>query len=93
MKRGNSERIVKTRILKARDESRGSLLERRSTRTSESKLTFNITYYPAFQNVRSIFEKLQLLLVPDKEHKVFPEVSIIVFRNGKSLKALFVRAA
>ena len=86
MKRGNSERIVKTRILKARDESRGSLLERRSTRTSGSKLTFNITYYPAFQNVRSIFEKLQLLLVPEKEHKVFPEVSIIYSEMVKALK-------
>ena len=48
MERGYSERIVRTQILKARDESRDSLLERGSTRTSESKLTFNITYYPAF---------------------------------------------
>ena len=79
--------MVKTQILKARVVSRNSLLERENTRTSESKLTFNITYYPAFQNVRSILQELQILLAPDKEHKkVFSEVPIVGFRNGKSLK-------
>ena len=48
-----------------------------NTRTSEGKLTFNTTYYPTFQNVRSALEELQILLAPDKEHKkVFPEVPI-----------------
>ena len=37
-------------ILKARDKSRDSLLEQGHKRTSKSKLTSNITYYPAFQN-------------------------------------------
>ena len=69
MERGYSERMVTTQILKARAESKDSVLERGNTRTSESKLTFNITYYPAFQNVRSILEGLQILLAPDKEHK------------------------
>ena len=87
MERGYSERMVRMQILKARGESRDSLLERGNTKTSDSKLTFNITYYPAFQNVRSILEELQILLAPDKEHKkVFPEVPIVRFRNGKSLK-------
>ena len=94
MERGYSERMVRTQILKARGESRDSLLERGNTRTSESKLTFNITYYPAFQNVRSILQELQILLAPDKEHKkVFSEVPIVGFRNGKSLKDYLVRAA
>ena len=69
MERGYSERMVTTQILKARAESKDSVLERGNTRTSESKLTFNITYYPAFQNVRSILEGLQILLAPDKERK------------------------
>ena len=87
MERSYSERMVRTQILKARGESRDSLLERGKTRTSESKLTFNITYYPAFQNVRSILEELQILLASDKEHnKVFPEVAIVGFRNCKSLR-------
>ena len=34
------------------------------------------------------------MLAPDKEHKrVFPEVPIMGFRNGKSLKGYLVRAA
>ena len=81
MERGYSERMVRTQTLKARSESRDSLLGRGNTKTSESKLTFNITYYyPAFQNVRSTMEELQILLAPDKEHKiVLPEVPIVVF--------------
>ena len=66
MERGYSERRVSTQILKARGQSKDSLLKRGNTRTSESKLTFNITYYPAFQDVRSILEELQILLAPHK---------------------------
>ena len=80
MEKSCSERMVRMQILKARGESRDSLLERGNTKTSDSKLTFNITYYPAFQNVRSILEELQILLEPDKEHKKgFPEVPIVRF--------------
>ena len=49
---------------------------------------------PAFQNTKSILEELQILLAPDKEHqKVFPKVTIVGFRNGKSLKDHLVRAS
>ena len=86
--------MVRTHKLKARGESRRSLLEEGNTKTTESELTFHITYYPAFQNVRSILEELLILLVPYKEHKkVFPEVPIVEFRDGKSLKDYLVRAA
>ena len=35
-----------------------------------------------------------MLLAPDKEHKkVFPDVPVVGFRNGKSLKDYLVRAA
>ena len=60
MERGYSERMVRKQILKARGESRDSLLERVNTRTSESILNFNITYYPAFQDVGSILEEIQI---------------------------------
>ena len=91
MERGYSERMVTTQILKARAESKDSVLERGNTRTSESKLTFNITYYPAFQNVRRIWKGPQILLAPDKEHKnLLPELPILGFRNGKSLKEYLV---
>ena len=93
MERGYSERMVRTQILKARDESSDSLLERGNTKTSESKLTFNITHYPVFQNIRSILKELQILLAPDKEHKkVFPEVLVVGFQNAKSFKGYQVRA-
>ena len=68
--------------------------EKGNTKTSDSKLTLNITYYPEFQNVRSILSEFQILLAPDKEHKkVFPEVPIVGFRNGKSLQDYLVRAS
>ena len=60
---------------------------------SEQKLTFNITYYPAFQNVRAIPEELHLLLTPNNEDKkVFLNVPVTGFRNGKRLKDFLVRA-
>ena len=60
---------------------------------SERKLTFNMTYYPAFRNVRSKMEELHKLLTPNKEHKkVFPDVSVVGFRNCRSLKGYLVRA-
>ena len=79
--------MVRTEILKARGESRNNRLERGNTRTSERKLTFDTTYYPVFQNLRSILQELQTLLAPDKEHKkVFLEVPIVGFQNGKTLR-------
>ena len=37
-------------------------------------------------------EKLHILLTPNKEHKkVFPNVPVIGFLNGKSLKDFLVR--
>ena len=53
----------------------------------------SFTYYPVFQNIRNTLQELYLLLAPDKEHKkVFPDVPVVGFRNGKSLKDYLVRA-
>ena len=54
----------------------------------EQNLIFNISYYPAFQNVRIIIEELRILLTPNKEHKkVFPIVSVIEgFGLGRALR-------
>ena len=42
--------------------------------------------------MRNILQELDLLLPSDKEHKkVFPNVPIVGFRNGKSLKDYLVR--
>ena len=92
--RGYSERVVRQEILKARKIPRNELLQKEHNHPEENKLTLNITYYHAFQNTKTILEELQILLAPDKEHqKVFPNVPIVGFRNGKSLKDHLVRAS
>ena len=61
--------------------------------SDQNKLTFNITYYSVFQNIRNILQELHILLTPDKEHKkVFHDIAVAGFRNGKSLKDHLVRA-
>ena len=93
MERGYNEKMIRKQILSAREHSRNVLLEIEKQQMAEKKLTFNITYYPAFQNVRSIMEELHILLTPNKEHKkVFPDVPIVGFRNGQSLQDYLVRA-
>ena len=92
--RGYSERVVRQEILKTRKIPRNELLEKERNHPEENKLRLNITYYPAFQNTKAILEELQILLAPDKQHqKVFPNVPIVGFRNGKSLKEHLVRAS
>ena len=60
---------------------------------TEQKLTFNITYYPVFQNVRAIMEELHILLTPNKDYKkVFLNVLVVGFWDGQSLKNFLVRA-
>ena len=94
MERGYNGKMIRKQILRAREHSRKDLLEREKAETSEPRLTFNITYYPVFQNIRNILQELHLLLAPDKEHKkVFPDVPVVGFRNGKSPKDYLVRAA
>ena len=88
MERGCNGKMIRKQILRARELSRKDLLEREKAETSEPKLTFDITYYPVFQNIRNIKR------TPDKEHKkVFLIVPIVGVRNGKSLKDYLVRTA
>ena len=94
MERGYNEKMIRKQILSAREHFRNDLLEKEKQQLSERKLTFNITYYPVFRNVWSMMEELQiLLLTPNKGHmKVFPDVPVVGFRNGKGLKDCLVRA-
>ena len=67
--------------------------KRRNQNPIKRKLTLNITYYSVFQNVRNILQELHILLTPDKEYKkVFQDIPVLEFRNGKSLKDYLVRA-
>ena len=69
MKRGYNEKMIRKQILSTRGYSRNDLLEKEKQQMPEKKLTFNITYYPAFQHVRRIMEELHILLTPNKEHR------------------------
>ena len=53
--------MTRNQILRAGEHSRNDLLEREKQQMSEQKITFNITYYPAFQNVRPIMEELHII--------------------------------
>ena len=93
MERSYNEKMIHKQILRAREHSRNDLLETEKPQMSQPKLTFNITYYPAFQNVRVVMEELHILLTPNKEHnKIFPNVPDIAFRNGKGFNYFLVRA-
>ena len=87
IERSYSEREVRKQILRARGFSRDSLLDRENIREEQNKITFSLTYYPVFQNVKKILAELHLLLTPDVAHKaVFTNVPKIGFKNDRSLK-------
>ena len=77
----------------AQEHSRKELFERKiknkknkKTKTGNKKLQFIMIYYQAFQNVGYILQELHLLLAPENEHtRVFPDVAVVEFRNGKNL--------
>ena len=70
------------------------MLERERNLQVENKLKFNVTYYPAFQNTKILSEELQILLPSDEEHQnVCPNIPIVGFHHGKSLKDLLIRAS
>ena len=86
MERGYNGKMIRKQMLRDGEHFRKDLLEREKAGTSEPNLTFNITYYPVFQNIKNILQEIHLLLAPDKEHKkVFPNVPVVGFRNGKGL--------
>ena len=59
----------------------------------DSKLTFNVIYYPVLRYMKNQLKELHVILVCDEAHKkVFPEVLIIGFKNNKNLKSHLVRA-
>ena len=49
-------KMIGKQILGVRDHSNKNLLKREIAETSEQKLTLNIAYYPAFENVRNILQ-------------------------------------
>ena len=59
----------------------------------QKKLTFNITYYSVFQNVRNILQESHILPALDQEYKkVFRDITVVGFCNGKIFKDHLVKA-
>ena len=91
--RGYSEKLVHKEIPKARSQSRETLLNQEKMSRNDDRVTFNITYYPVFKDIRIVLEELYILLAPDEQHrKVFTDIPRIFFKNGKSLKDHLVRS-
>ena len=92
MERQYNRKMIRKQILRDQEHFRKDPLEEKAE-TSDPKLTLNITNYPVFQNIRNMLQELHLLLDPDREHKkVFPNVPVVGFHNGRSLKNYLVRA-
>ena len=92
-KSGYSEKLVRKEILKARSQSRETLLNQEKMSRNDDRVTFNITYYPVFKDFRIVLKELHILLAPDEQHRnVFTDIPRIGFKNGKSLKDHLVRS-
>ena len=82
MKIGYNEKMIRKQILSAQEYSRNYPFEKEKQQMPEKKLTFNINYYPAFQNVRRIMEQMHISLTVNKEHgKVFLDVPVSVWEG------------
>ena len=93
LERGYSETMERKETLRARAIPRDALLEKVNNQEKQNRITFNITYYPVFRNVRKILEELHVILASDDGHKkVFPDVPMTDFKNIKNLKAHLVRS-
>ena len=92
MAREYSAKLVRQKVLEARKVSRNELLDKVKVEKA-FRLTLNITYHPAFSKLKHILNSIHVLLAPNTEHQnVFPEVPLVGFKKGKSLKDILVRA-
>ena len=89
-RKGLQEEVwIKT--LRARGFSREFLLDRENTGEEQTIITFNLIFYPFFQNVKKFLAELHLLFTPDVVlYAVLTNVPRISFKNDSSLKDPFV---
>ena len=57
--------MVRKEIFRARAILKDELLEKVNDQEKRNKITFNITYHPAFRNIRKILEELHVILACD----------------------------
>ena len=67
--RNYKQKLEREQILKARIESRESLLNSESNRRVEDWLVLNSTYHPILRNFQKVLNEVQILLMPNEEHK------------------------
>ena len=85
--------MVRKEILQARAIPRDAILEKVNNQEKQNKITFDITYYPVFPDVRKVLEELHAILASDDEHKkIFPDAPMTGFRINKNLKAHLLRS-
>ena len=93
IERGYSKPEIRIQLLRAWGFLRDSQLDRENSRKEQNKIIFDLTYYPLFQNFKNILAELHFLLTPVDAHKVvFTNLTIIGFKNDRSLKYHLVRA-
>ena len=58
LERGYSQKMIRKEILRVRAIPRDVLLEKVNDQEKQKKITFNITNYPVFRNIRKVLEEL-----------------------------------
>ena len=61
LERGYSSKLVRKEILRARKIPRNELLDKKKSQGNDSKLTFNVTYYPVFRHLKSQLKELHVI--------------------------------
>ena len=86
--------MVRKQILKAKDFSRKTLLDKVKEVRNSDKLVLNLIYHPSIKSFRNVRKEVHILLTPNKEHrKVFGDKPpLIGWGKPKSLKDHLVSA-
>ena len=86
--------MVRKVILWTLESSGESHLKKVKLVSNEKKLTIDIIRGTVFQNVTSILREVHVLLTADQKYqKLFQEISVVGFCNGKRLKDRLVRVS
>ena len=92
MERGYKHKLVEDQIKRACDFDRDDLLMKEKP-PKKNGVSLNIEYNPAFSDLSRVLKELHCILQGNEQHKkVFSEVPLVGFSNGKSLKNILVRA-
>ena len=80
-------------MLKANIFKRNELLNRERLDKKRSETGFKHNLSPSFSKLKNVFKEMHLSLTPDEKHRsAFPDVPVIGFKRGRSLKGLLVKA-